>query len=212
MRIVFFSAALIASSTVIAAAPIEGWYSSVFGGITFIPDNINVTALGLTRNDGSYENGFHAGGRLGYKSTPLRYEGELTYLSAKLDHFKVNNIRQTGINGHNSAILAMANVYYDFPDMVPAISPFLGAGIGYAYIKAELNSTGPFGNTGYSGANSVFAYQGTAGFTYNFSENYAVNLAYRYIGTQKPDNLGKVFQANLGTAGVVYRFDGAKYK
>ncbi|KTD46104.1 opacity protein-like surface antigen [Legionella quinlivanii] len=212
MRTVFFSAALMASGAACAAVPIDGWYASVFGGFTSVQDNISVSSQGWHRSKAGYDNNYNVGGRLGYKCTPLRYEGELTYLTADLDHFYIDDILQTGITGDTNAILAMANVYYDFPDMVPGIQPFLGVGIGYAYVNVDLNSTGPLGVTRYSGSNSVFAYQGTGGFTYNFSEIYSVDIAYRYIGTQRPDELGKVYQAHLGTVGVTYRFDGSRYK
>ncbi|KTC68056.1 opacity protein-like surface antigen [Legionella birminghamensis] len=212
MRTVFFSAALMASGAAGAAVPLDGWYANVFGGVSAVQDNINTVNLGLHRSKAGYDSGYDVGGRIGYKCNPLRYEGELTYLTVKLDHFYINDIRQTGTTGDSNAILAMANVYYDFPDMVPGIQPFLGVGIGYAFVNADLNATGPFGVTRYSGSNSVFAYQGTGGFTYNFSEIYAVDIAYRYVGTQKPDELGKVYQAHLGSVGVTYRFDGSRYK
>ena len=49
--------------------------------------------------------------------------------------------------------------------------------------KTNLDSTGPFRTTYFTATDNSFAYQGTAGLTYNFSENYAVNLAYRYVAT-----------------------------
>ena len=59
---------------------------------------------------------------------------------------------------------------------------------------------------------NVFSYQGTAGITYNFAEQYAVNIAYRYIATSKPEDFGRIFQAHLASAGVSYRFDCDTYK
>ncbi|KTD62044.1 outer membrane protein [Legionella spiritensis] len=214
MKIAFISATLLSSSVAFSATPIDGWYGSVFGGYTYLSDNISETRNGLFRNEASYTSGsYNAGGRIGYKSTPLRYEGELTYLQGNLTKFDINFIRQSGITGQTQAALAMANVYYDFPDIVPAISPFLGAGLGYAWIDASFGSTGPsVGATYYKASNSVFAYQATAGITYNFAENYAVNLAYRHIGTDRVSDLNKVFQADLASVGVIYRFDKANYK
>lgn len=212
MRIAFFSAALLASSATLAATPIDGWYSSVFGGYTYLPDNLSNTTLGLTRTHASYDNGYHAGGRLGYKSNPLRYEGEITYLNADLKNFSINNVSQLNVGGSTYATVGMANVYYDFHDMVPAIQPFIGAGLGYAWVDGTFRSNGPFGTTYYRGNNSVFAYQVTGGLTYNFSENYALNIAYRYIGTDRIGELGEVFQAHLATLGVIYRFNENSYK
>ena len=218
MRIVFFSAALLASGLAAAATPVDGWYSSVFGGYSNIPDNISNRHFGIKRDHASYNGGYHAGARFGFQSQPLRYEAEFTYIHASIKKFRVfqipqlGRIRQFGINSQVNAALGMANVYYDFPEMVPCISPFLGGGIGYGWVEARLSTRNPFFSTNFKGSNSVFAYQATAGLTYNFSENYALNIAYRYVGTERVHELGKIFQANLGTVGVIYRFDEASYK
>lgn len=212
MRIALFSAALMASGIAVGATAIDGWYSSAFGGYTYMPDNINVTHTGLTRNDATYDSGYHAGGRFGFKSNPMRYEGEITYIQADVRGFSINNVKQVGIDGETHATLAMANVYYDFRDMVPAIQPFIGLGLGVAWVEGTLISHGPFGYTRYSDSDGTFAYQGTAGLTYNFAENYALNVGYRYVATTRLDNLGKVFQANLATVGVIYRFNEIAYK
>ncbi|ASQ46477.1 outer membrane protein [Legionella clemsonensis] len=224
MRIAFLSAAMLASSMASAAVPIDGWYASVFGGYTYIPDNLTNTtnysyySFPFLRAHPSYNGGWNGGGRIGYQSMPLRYEAEVTYVYANLSGFKINNINQRGVEGETTGTFAMANVYYDFPETVPCIAPFLGVGLGYGYVTARLNSSGPLILGGPAVAtrfkvdDGVFAYQATGGFTYNFAENYAVNLAYRYIGTERADGFGKVFQAHLASVGAIYRFDGASYK
>jgi opacity protein-like surface antigen len=213
MRIAFFSAALLASSAAVAATPIDGWYSSVFGGYTNMPDNISTSRYGLSRNNATYDSGYHVGGRLGFQSNPLRYEAEITYIDSDLKSFYINGFRQTGVNGDTTATMAMANVYYDFRDIaLPSIYPFVGVGLGYTFVDGTLKSTGPLGSTYYTGSNSVFAYQATAGLTFNFAENYALNIAYRYVGSERVSDLGKVFQANLATLGVIYRFNENSYK
>lgn len=212
MRIKLFSAALLASSLATAATPVDGWYSSVFGGYTYAPDNVYTTVNGVFINGTRYNDGYNAGGRFGYQSNPLRYELEYTYLEASAKRFDIGYTRQDGVTGFTSANLLMANAYYDFPEMLPAISPFLGAGIGYAYLQASLNATGPSVASYFRTTDSAFAYQGTAGITYNFAENYAVNLAYRYVATDRPDGFGRVFQAHMASAGAVYHFDRVSYK
>ncbi len=212
MRIAFVFATLLVNSVAFAATPIDGWYSSVFGGYTYLPNNINKTKANLTYKSAGYQSGFDAGGSLGFKSNPMRYEGELTYLKANIKNFNVNNIRQTNINGYNNALLGMANVYYDFPGLTAPIQPFLGAGIGYAWIQAKLNGSSPLTVNHFSTNNAAFAYQATGGLTYNFAENYALSLGYRYIGTANVSAFGQMFQAHLANLGAVYRFDGSNYK
>ena len=212
MRFAFISAALLATSVASAATPVNGWYSSVFGGYAYVPNNISKTRYGLTRTNANYQSGFDAGGSLGFKSNPMRYEGELTYLNANLKKFKINGLQQTGVSGYNDAVLAMANVYYDFPGLISVLQPFLGGGIGYGWVNAKLNSEGPTTVTRFTGSNSVFAYQATGGIVYNFAENYALSLGYRYVATDRPDSLGKMFQAHLANLGAIYRFDKGSYK
>ena len=212
MRISVFLTAGLLSQVVLAAAPIDGPYSQVFGGYAYVPDNIGVTQWGLTRSNANQLSGFDAGGNLGFKSNLMRYEGEFTYLQSKTNQFTINDIPQTGVSGYDQVVLGLANIYYDWPGLTTTLQPFLGGGIGYAWVQAKLDSTGPFGVTHFSGSNSVFAYQATGGLTYNFAENYAFSLGYRYIATPNAPELGHSVQAHLANLGAVYRFDGRRYK
>jgi opacity protein-like surface antigen len=212
MRITLLSATLLATGIASAATPVDGWYTSVFGGYTFVPVNVSTIYFGNFIDNASFNGGYNVGGRVGYKSNPLRYEAEYTFLQANAKSFKINHIEQTGITGYSSANLIMANIYYDTPEMLPSISPYLGMGIGYAYIQDALTSTGPLGVTYFNMTNSSFAYQGTVGLTYNFAENYAISLAYRYVATSTTGNFGSIFQAHNASAGAIYRFDYGNYK
>lgn len=212
MRISLASAALLLSTAATSAVPLNGLYGSLFGGYSYLPNNISTVRYGLYFNDASFDSGFNAGGRLGYKNTPLRYEGELTFIHADTGRFRVNALHQGNVSGHSSALALMANGYYDFPEIVPAVEPFLGIGIGLAGVGATLNSTTPFRNVHFSRSNTVFAWQATTGLTYNFSEQYAFDIAYRYLDTARAGDLGQAFQAHMATLGVTCHFDDANYK
>ena len=212
MRLACVSVALLATSVTYGATPIDGWYAGAFGGYAYMPSNINTARHSLVRSNATFFPGYNAGGSIGFKSNPMRYEGELSYLNASLKKFTINNVQQTGVNGYNSAVLGLAKVYYDFPNLLNALQPFVGVGVGYGWVEARLTSSGPSGITQFTGSNSVVAYQATGGLTYNFAENYALNLSYRYVVTAHVHNLGSIFQAQLANLGVVYRFDGSNYK
>jgi opacity protein-like surface antigen len=212
MRIAFFSAALLASGTLIAATPIDGWYSSAFGGYTYLPDNLYHSTPYLYRNHTRYDAGYNAGGRLGFKSNPMRYEGEVTYLHSNLKRYYTTPLQSNRIKGSTSATAAMVNIYYDFHDFVPAIQPFLGIGLGYAWVEGRLNNADTFGTANFKASDGVFAYQATAGLAYNFAENYALDIAYRFLGTQHIEPFGRRLQANLATLGATYRFNELSYK
>lgn len=216
MKLAFVFVALLATSIAHSATPINGWYAGVFGGYAYLPNNINTARQSLVRSNATFFPGYNAGGSVGFKSNPMRYEAELAYVNANLKNFSINNVQQTGVSGYNDAILGLAKVYYDFPNLLNCIQPFIGVGVGYGWVQATLDSTGNVGSTQqtthYSGSNSVAAYQATTGLTYNFAENYALNLGYRYQATAHVSNLGSVFQAHLASLGVLYRFDGNNYK
>lgn len=212
MRISLLTTALLVSGLTSAATPVDGWYASVFGGYTYVPEHIDSYLFGLHRDNDGYNGGYNAGARYGFQSNPLRYEAEYTYLTANAKHFNVNALPQLGPEGFTTGNFIMANVYYDTPEMLPAVAPFLGAGIGYTYLKTKLSSTGPFGPTYFNESEGAFAYQGTVGLTYNFAENYALNLAYRLIATGKISAYGESYVAHLASAGAVYRFDQGNYK
>jgi opacity protein-like surface antigen len=221
MKIAFFSATVLASSLATAATPIDGLYSSVFGGYSYLPDNVSERHHGIKFERASFNNGYNAGYRFGYQTHPLRYEGEFSYLRANVKSFHSNRFpfgltpgfkRHRNVSGNTSAVLGMGNLYYDFPDMVPCIAPFLGLGLGYGWIETSMGNHSRFTRRHFKGSGSSFAYQGTAGLTYNFTENYALNIAYRYVGTTQVNGLGKVFQGHLASVGVIYRFNEYNYK
>ena len=212
MKIGFFSAALLASNVLSAAVPIDGWYASLFGGYSYIPNNLSTSTSGYLISYSSFNSGFNAGGRFGYKSNPLRFEGEFTYLHANISGFKINNVPQGNESGDASVPMIMANIYYDFPEIIQSIEPFLGFGIGYSWVSTAFTSASPSPPLIYDNAKSAFTYQGTAGLTFNYAEHFSLDLAYRYLGTDKVGYLGKIFQANLVTVGATYRFDGNRYK
>lgn len=236
MRIVLFSASLLATGLAAAATPIDGLYGSLFGGYFYLPDNISRIYKFTKFERASFTNGYNAGARFGFQNRPLRYEGEFTYTNATANSFSAHppfpyrfrpfvGRRHRNVAGKTLGAFGMANIYYDFPEMVPCISPFLGIGLGFGWVKAEMHNRDLFlapphfivpppfiASHHFRASSSTFAYQGTVGFTFNFVENYALNLAYRYIGTPRIANLGKTFQGNLASVGVVYRFDEYKYK
>lgn len=195
-----------------AAPPIDGLYTSIFGGYTYLPGNVNhVNNDNVMISSASYQGGYNAGGSIGYQSTPMRYEGQITYLNTNISRFNANNVTQIDTHGYTQSVLGMANIFYDFVNLNPILQPFLGGGIGYGWFQTDINSTTPSVNA-FEAHNSTFAYQGSAGITFNFAENYAVNLNYRFIGTARLGEFGKMFQAHLANATAIYRFDGSKYK
>lgn len=214
MRLKVLSSLLLASGIASAAAPIDGWYSNLLGGFAWYPGNINVIPPEpVLWNHVRYHWGYNAGGAIGFKSNPLRYELQYTYTKAQDKTLSINQMPPLRHDGYSQASFGMLNVYYDFPDMVYAISPYVGAGLGYGYVNTVLGGVDSVGNIHFLKRNGGnFAWQVTGGLTYNFVENFAVNVDYRYAATTRLRDFGKTFQANFVEAGVTYRFDDVRYK
>ncbi len=117
----------------------------------------------------------------------LRGELELGWNSDSKDD---NNFDFTIINSatHNfetktSVYDAMLNFYYDL-NTGTKFSPFIGAGLGYAHLKVKTTTTGEFKgnvlNLEASDTANNFAWNVGAGVSYQVSDAFAIDLAYRY--------------------------------
>ena len=203
-------ATIITSLNAFAAIPIDGLYLNGFGGAAFIPANINVTYNNSLVNQSSYNGGFTAGGALGFKSALWRYEAEVGYINAQFKKIAVDNVPFNLGNGYNQSVVALANLILDLPfKPTYMLQPYIGGGIGYAWVQNYFTTPTAFN---FNTNNYSFAYQGIAGISFHFSENYSLNVDYRYVGTTHLDTTGSIFQANLVSAGVTYRYDGCEYK
>ena len=202
---------LVAPLAVFAATPIDGIYATGFVGYTYIPNNVNTSHNNIFYSDVHYQAGYDGGGSLGYRTNPLRYEAEISYFNANIHRFSQDNIIQTQVGGYNNGILSLINFAYEAPALIQTLQPFIGIGIGYAWLNNQLNNTSTTDSSRYRIASYGFAYQGTAGIAYNLSENYSLSVSYRYLGTPNVPKLGDTFQINLANVSVTYRFDSARY-
>ena len=147
------------SAQTAAAAPANGWYSSIGGGFT---------------KAGNTDIGGGANLTLGYDlGNQIRPEVELAY----------HHLPGDDAHGNVTYFNYMGNVYYDFtPRQVGSITPYVGAGAGLASLKRN-NPTN--GSTKHG---TPFAYQGMAGVSYAADQNTDLTLGYRYLGTTR-DNI-----------------------
>ncbi len=108
-----------------------------------------------------------------------RVELELGYRTNDLDEVKIDGLGSASLDGDFSALSLMGNAYYDFPTS-GKFSPFIGGGIGYANVEADLDDID-------SEDDNVFAYQLMLGGSIAASENLYVDLQYRFFGTEDPN-------------------------
>ncbi len=126
--------------------------------------------------------GYALTGAVGLDFGLLRLEGEAFY-----NRYDLDTIESAGIDldaGGNFQILAgMANVFVDIP--LAVVTPFVGAGIGYAEVKAndlEFGGVPLLDNSG-----SGLAYQLRAGVAFAIFPTTDLTLGYRYFVTDDLD-------------------------
>lgn len=95
-----------------------------------------------------------------------------------MDKLTVSGLGSGKVDGKVSALSLMANAFYDF---IPqsTVCPFIGAGIGYASVKADIDDFG-------DDSANTFAYQAAAGVTFALNKRVNVDLQYRYFATTDP--------------------------
>lgn len=193
-----------------AATPINGLYTTGFGGLALLPGNMNFNNANVKISNSNYNSGFNAGGAFGYKDSLWHYEGELSYIKAPLTSFNIDNIKANNVDGYSQGLFGLANLYFDFPARMDSVlQAYIGAGIGGAWLQNSYSSIELSSN---QINNAAFAYQGTLGINFNFSEAYTLSLYYRYLATNQITAIGSIFQAHLINGGLSYRFDINEFK
>ncbi|MBU1042024.1 MAG: porin family protein [Proteobacteria bacterium] len=173
------------------AADKGGVYIGVKGGYEYKDHNDasvqDSTAAATNQNatkSWSDKSGYTVGGAIGYNfvgmGLPLRAEAEYLYH----DQFKynaTNGTAATSTGTFTSKIdihTVFANFYYDIKTST-AFTPYVGAGLGVAWINQKIDSTFPGGTSGnYDTTN--FAWNLGAGVGYSLTDNIVVDLGYRY--------------------------------
>jgi len=194
-------AAIVAAASISAAQAdtlSDGWYAGGFGTYSIMP-SVTDAGIKLTFERGlSAAHGF--GAEVGYKSGPIRYEGQFLYLNN--DH---DTIAGVAIGGHTNLYAGFLNVLYDFDQFSSKLVPYVGAGIGYGHVRSEF----PIGVVKVSANDDEFAYQLIAGANWNINKNVAIGADYRYVGTTNAGNsLGHRYQNHTVNLGLQVHFEG----
>jgi outer membrane autotransporter protein len=153
-----------------------GFYLEGNLGYAF-PDSVDASASGI---DGEVElkDAFVFGGALGYRFPWVRLELNGSYRKFDTDKVKAQGQSVSG-NGDATAVVGLFNVYVD-PDLdlgVP-VHPYLGGGIGGAYVKLDTGDDAPLSIDDEAGA---FAWNLAAGLSYDVTEHITLSAGYRYL-------------------------------
>ena len=132
-----------------------------------------------------FEDGYGVGVALGMKlPSRFRVEGELFWQENDIDSGRLGPVQLSvlgGLNGDVGVWGGMVNGYYDF--LEGPLVPFIGVGVGYAQVDAKVN----LGDISViDDDDTVLAYQGILGVSYDFMPNLQGVLAYRYLSLDDP--------------------------
>lgn len=116
-----------------------------------------------------------------YYLVPLRFELELGLRGNNEHEWDAYYAGSTGsVRGTWNSTTLFANLYYDF-HTDSGLTPYVGGGLGLAFNYAEYKWRN--GGAGGSANDTMtnFAWNLGAGVSYSFSENMAIDLAYRFV-------------------------------
>jgi opacity protein-like surface antigen len=190
------AAAALAAFGVLASAPAASAdnYGVAYLGLR---GSFTATDTGSTQGAGDYDynedyaDGFGAALFMGWVlDDNFRLEIEGGFRSADLD--TVTIIRDTGgpysagdvvdVGGDAQAGTAMVNLYYDIHLFNGRLLPWVGVGLGGAFVDYQIDE--PLGLFNAEDASWTVAYQFMAGVTFPISESMSMSVGYRYFQTQ----------------------------
>lgn len=186
-RVALFLAGLAAGT---AYAQPSGLYLGLGGGLNFLDDSeFDITAPAAVTVENDYDSGTVFLGSVGYDFGPvlplgkLRGEVELSSRDNDIDDHSVDELGGDldGSTGEASTTALMANLLVDI-DTGTALTPYLGAGVGYAWSDLEDFGVDLVPDV-LDDDDSAFAWQLIAGAGYGLTERLTLGLDYRFFST-----------------------------
>jgi opacity protein-like surface antigen len=130
---------------------------------------------------GSFVAGYAFGGRWGMLSP--RIEAEIGYLANDVDTVDLGDPALIGLpaDGEVNAVYGMVNLLLDIPMSGWGFNPFVGGGIGFAHVNFDNVNEGPGTSPEFNDGDTAFAWNLTAGLSYDISRNVTFDVAYRFL-------------------------------
>jgi OmpA-OmpF porin, OOP family len=178
--------------------PLEGWYISGSGTLSWLKDTSGTIANAPTpgntvRTESAFKKGVGGQIAIGRAFGPYRLEGEIGYTHNKQNHY-VAIVPPTGriaADVKDDATRLMLNGYYKWPRpfqpcLKCAFEPFVGAGIGVTRVSIDFFAPrAPFPTEAprqlIKDSDTRFAYQLMAGVAVPVSDRIALTLQYRWF-------------------------------
>ena len=162
-------------------------YLSLFGGFSWISDEVTAHYDGTTRYDLDFDGGFLIGAALGTHITEsVRAEIELSYSNYDADGAEDDDGDPVDWEGDVGIIYLMGNLWWDFWQ-AGFLTPYVGAGAGIAHVNPDaVLDDDPADNT-YDEETWAVAAQVGLGVRFDLSDMFMVDLGYRFRGAFSAD-------------------------
>ncbi|MBI1212698.1 MAG: outer membrane beta-barrel protein [Alphaproteobacteria bacterium] len=199
------AAVIAASALTIGTLPANAAYLGLRGSLVETDDD-NSTSVSIDYTQKYDDVGFATGIYLGWVlDEDFRFEAAVDYRNNDLDsiHIIRNDFDNSTegntyrVDGQAEAVALMGNFFYDihaFGDL--GFLPWVGAGVGGAYIRYSANQPTTFAQD----EAWVFAYQLMAGITVPLADHLSGSVGYRWFQTRDfkyADQYGLVFKTDL---------------
>jgi opacity protein-like surface antigen len=134
---------------------------------------------GFANGTGSYATGWVVGGAAGWTLRDFRLELAGSYSANSLDSLRLGPVWMPAPGGIQ-VVGGMANVYYDFP-LRERIKPYVGGGVGVAYMIFETNTTRLRGGVYVDDSDTRVAGNVMAGVGFGLTDHLVLDLGYRFF-------------------------------
>ncbi|MBT5415322.1 MAG: porin family protein [Rhodospirillaceae bacterium] len=191
----FFAALVLAANAAWAAGPptLKGSYYLSLFGMWEMPQTAKVSRgfNGESSLEVKPDAGFGGGGAIGHKFDDFRLEIQAAYSTHDINEASEltganQNVRQkVAATGTIEMTTLMVNGIYDIPGS-PFFTPYIGAGAGAAFIKADNVRLLNGGQGFIDDSTTAPAFQGLAGFAVALTDNVAVDLGYAFLYVSDP--------------------------
>lgn len=220
------------SAASFAANPVNGWYAGIILGGSYapkanftipVPATLNTTICSAfggcpTGINGSlsFDGYGNIGGQIGIRTNQLRFEFEPLVNYNPYDKLTIGPITLESpkssdglrMKGDTTTAALMVNGFYDFYRSDCNLVPYVGAGLGVAYVNNNFRLL--FNNqtlqiTKVKEHQTTAAVQGIVGASYFMDDYTWFGLDYRYITTQNIDildNRVQIHTVNLSFSGM----------
>ncbi|MBN8908208.1 MAG: OmpA family protein, partial [Rhodospirillales bacterium] len=205
-RSALLAATIVALPLAAKAQPVTGLYVGAGAGVNLLQDEDikSVSSPGLgTANLGGASAKSHVGPVVVVSAgwgfgNGLRAEVEGSYRYNPFSGLSsTGNTTVSNFGGKEQKYGAMVNVLYDFYGLVPMVTPYIGAGVGYQWAQVQ-NLHGTFSGGSFSGGTSTqgaFAYQAIVGAAMPIAAvpGLALTAEYRFMGMTGDRNYNVTF-------------------